>query len=108
MTQEEIFEIFSRVHENPHLWLSNLRSLDSHQLSMFACGCEILFLSGHSAPQIQSSIENNPGVLDFLLDGEYDRALRVVKALVSERIFNCLESHEPEVWEKQPAYLGAE
>jgi hypothetical protein len=108
MTQEEIFEIFSRVHKNPHLWLSNLRRLDSLQLSMFACGCEILFLNGQTAPQIQSAVEHNPGVLDFLLTGKYDRALRVVKALVSERIYNYVELHDPAAWDRQPAYQRAE
>jgi hypothetical protein len=108
MTQEEIFEIFQVVHENPYLWLSNLRPFDSQQLSMFACGCEVLLLNGLTAPQIRCAVEHNPGVLDSLLNGKYDRALRVAKALAGEEIYNQIDSHEPVVWARQLAYLGAE
>jgi hypothetical protein len=96
MTQEEIFEIFARVHENPALWLSNLYQFEGKELSMFACGCEILLLNGLTAAQIRSAVEQNPRVLDSLLNGQYDRALRVGKALASGRIYNYIESSEPE------------
>jgi len=43
-----------------------------------------------------------------LLNGKYDRALRVAKALAGEEIYNQIDSHEPVVWARQLAYLGAE
>jgi hypothetical protein len=105
MTQEDIFEIFSRVHENPYVWLSNLRPLDNRQLSMFACGCEVLLLNGLTPQQICSVVDQYPGVLQSLINGKYDRALRVAKAAAFGHIYNSVE---PAVCATQLAYLGAE
>ena len=96
MTQEDIFEIFAQVHENPALWLSNLYPFENRQLSAFASGCEILLLNGFTAAQIRSTVEQNPRVLDSLIDGQYDKALRVANALASGRIYSQMESFEAE------------
>jgi len=92
MRQEEIFEILSKIHEDPASWLSNLFPFSGQQLSMFACGCEVLLLHGVTPEQVRSMIEQNIQVVEFLVDGHCDRALRIAKALTSGSICKILES----------------
>ena len=94
MRQEEIFEILSKIHENPASWLSNLFPFSGRQLSMFACGCEVLLLHGVTPEQVRSTCEQNIQVVDFLVDGQCDRALRIAKALASGSTSNILESSQ--------------
>jgi hypothetical protein len=93
MRQEEIFEILSKIHKNPASWLSNLFHFSGQQLSMFACGCEVLLLHGVTPEHIQWTIEQNRQVVVFLVDGHYDKALWIARALASEAISNAEESH---------------
>jgi hypothetical protein len=93
MRQEEIFEILSKIHQNPALWLSNLFHFSGEQLSMFACGCEVLLLHGFTPEQVRWTVEQNTKVVDFLVQGHYDKALWIASALASEAARNLAESH---------------
>ncbi|MGB9451263.1 MAG: hypothetical protein WBV50_12000 [Candidatus Acidiferrum sp.] len=93
MRQEEIFEILSKIHKNPALWLSNLFYFSGQQLSTFACGCEVLLLHGVTPEQVRWTIEQNIKVVEFLVKGHYDKALWMARALTSEAIGNVVESH---------------
>jgi hypothetical protein len=93
MRQEEIFEILSKIHKNPAWWLSNLFHFSGQQLSMFACGCEVLLLHGVTPEQVRWTVEQNIRVVSFLVDGHYDRALWIARALASEAAGNAMESH---------------
>jgi hypothetical protein len=75
--------------EIPASWLSNLFHVSGQQLSMFACGCEVLLLHGVTPEHIQWTIEQNRQVVVFLVDGHYDKALWIARALVSEAISNA-------------------
>lgn len=86
MKQEEIFEILSKIHKDPALWLSNLFNFSSQQLSMFACGCEVLLMHGVTAAQLRMIIEQSKHFVGFLVDGHYDKALWIAKALEAEAI----------------------
>jgi|HubBroStandDraft_3_1064219.scaffolds.fasta_scaffold449460_1 hypothetical protein len=86
MRQEEIFEILSKVHNNPASWLSNLFHFSGQQLSTFACGCEVLLLHGVTPRQLRLMTEQSKDFVGFLVDGHYDKALWIAKALESEAI----------------------
>lgn len=88
MRQEEIFEILSKIHKNPASWLSNLSHFSGEQLSMFACGCEVLLLHGVTPEQVRWTVEQNSKVVDFLVQGHYDKALWIASALASEAARN--------------------
>jgi hypothetical protein len=87
MTQEEIYEIVSKVHEDPAYWLSNLRRFDAHQLAVFACGCETLLLHDLTPLQVRGVLERYPQVVDSLLAEKYDCALRSARAIVSQEYY---------------------
>lgn len=87
MRQEEIFEILAKVHENPAAWLSNLYPFSSQQLSMFACGCEVLLLHGVTPQQLRSMVEQDDQVVAVLVDGQYDRVLSLARALASGKTY---------------------
>ena len=88
MRPEEIFEILSKIYEYPATWLLNLRLFSGQQLSMFACGCEALLLHGVAPEQVRSMVDQNPQVVEFLINGRYDRALRLARALASGEIYS--------------------
>jgi hypothetical protein len=92
MRQEEIFEILSKIHKNPASWLSNLFNFSGQQLSMFACGCEVLLLHGVTPEQVRWTIEQNIKVIEFLVNGNYDKALWMARAPASEASGNVVES----------------
>lgn len=87
MRQEEIFEILSKVHENPAAWLSNLYPFSGQQLCTFACGCEVLLLHGVTPKQLRSLVEQNNEVVAVLVDGQYDRVLSLARALASGKTY---------------------
>ena len=87
MTQEDIYEIISKVHEDPAYWLSNLRRFDAQQLEVFACGCEALLLHDLAPIQVRGVLERYPQVVDSLVAGKYDCALRSARAIVSQEIY---------------------
>jgi len=86
MRQEEIFEILSKIHNNPASWLPNLFHFSGHQLSMFACGCEVLLMHGVTAAKLRKMIEQSEHFVGFLVDGQYDKALWIAKASEAESI----------------------
>ena len=88
MRPEEILEILSKIHRYPTTWLPNLYPFSGQQLSMFACGCEALLLHGVAPEQVRSMVDHNLQVLEFLIDGRYDRALRLARALASGEIYS--------------------
>jgi len=93
MRQEEIFEILSKIHNNPASWVSNLFNFSGQQLSMFACGCEVLLLHGVTPEQVRWTVEQNMQVIDFLVHGDYDKVLWIARALESETICYAGNSH---------------
>jgi hypothetical protein len=88
MRPEESFEILSKIHEYPAAWLLNLYPFSGQQLSMFAGGCETLLLHGVPPEQVRSMVDQNLQVVEFLIDGHYDRALRLARALASGEIYS--------------------
>jgi len=94
MTQEDIYEIISKVHEDPAQWLSNLRRFDARQLVIFACGCETLLLHDLTPLQVRGVLERYPQVVDSLLDEKYDSALRAARAIVAQEIYSLAPPEE--------------
>jgi len=88
MRPEEILEILSKIHEYPVTWLWNLYPFTGEQLSMFACGCEALLLHGVPPEQVRLMVDQNLQVVEFLIDGRYDRALRLARALAYGEIYS--------------------
>ena len=79
MRQEEIFEILSKIHNNPASWLPNLFHFSGHQLSMFACGCEVLLMHGVTAVKLRKMIEQSEHFVGFLVAGQYDKACGLLR-----------------------------
>jgi hypothetical protein len=94
MRQEEIFEILSKIHGSPASWLSNLFHFSGQQLSMFACGCEVLLLHGVTPEQVRWTIEQNKQVVVFLADGSYDKALWIARVLESEALGDSVQTSQ--------------